>query len=91
MKHLKRFNEQVTDSKAILIRSKTDKMFRYEVHIDQNNKIFKIESQGDLSDKMYDKKWVDFVIKICTGTIMDYDFLRDFQAKTPELYVEDIV
>ncbi len=76
---------------VIEVRSNIDKGFKFDIISDNNNKIFKVESQGDISDKMKDKSWVDLFINFTTNKILDYDLLRNTLSKLPELYVADII
>ncbi len=79
------------DSKVLEIRSNLDKLFRYDVFFDRNNKIFKVENQGDTADKMTERPWLDLFLNFAPGKILDYDFLRSTLSKIPELYVSDIL
>ncbi len=90
MKYLKLF-ESFNDNKTILIRSKADRSFRYDVSFNNDNKIVKVESQGDIADKISDKLWFNFITKLTTNTVLDYDQLRALLGEIPELYVDDII
>lgn len=75
--------------KTILIRSKLDKTLRFDITY-KNNKIFKIETQGDYREKMKDKSWLNLFLTINTGEEMNFDKLRSVLSELPELYVKDI-
>lgn len=76
--------------KTILIRSKEDETLRFDMtYVD--DKIFKVETQGNFKHHLHDKDWLDLFINFTTGSKMDFDKLRDILSRIPEIYVKDIV
>lgn len=82
-------NENKNDEKTILIRSKIDKSFRFDITY-KDDKIIKTEIQGDNQDKMNDESWLNLIINVNVGKELDYNKLRSILSELPELYVKDI-
>lgn len=84
--------ESLDDNREIVIRSKEDNLFEYNVFYDRNNKIVKVENKGDMGDKLIThKSWLNLFLELSPGKILDFDFLRNLLSELPELYVSDIV
>jgi len=75
--------------KTILIRSKNDKSFRFDVTY-KNNKITKTEIQGNNDDKMNDKSFLNLIVNFNVGKNLNYNLLKSILYELQELYVKDI-
>ena len=84
--------ESLDDNREIVIRSKEDNLFEYNVSYDRNNTIVKVENRGDMRDKLItNKSWLNLFLELSPGKILDFDLLRNLLSELPELYVSDIV
>ena len=84
-------SENKDDRKTILIRSKTDKTFKYDIIYGSDNIVKKTVNQGDTSSKMDDKNFVKLIIGFGVKNRIDFDNLRSILDKLPDLYVKNII
>ena len=82
-------NENINDEKIILIRSKTDNTFRFEISY-KNGIIYKIETQGNFGNYINHKSFIDFLVNMNVKKEVKYNYLRTFLSEFSELYVKDI-
>ena len=74
----------------ITLRSKSDEMFRYDITYN-DDKITRTEIQGDIKDNLDNKYWLDLIINLGVGKILNYDVLRNVLNNIPDLYVKDFI
>ena len=87
MNKIKKFEDFLTEGekkplsydRVITIRSKSNEVFHYDIYLDSDNKVVKIDNQWDVSS-----------IPAWTGMSFDIKSLRHYlSTKRPDFYIEN--
>lgn len=83
----------INANQTVLLRSKNDPKFRFEITANDTGRIVKTEMQA-VSPYMepvdFENAWYKFFFAVNIGKQLDYDVIRNVMKHFPELYVADI-